>query len=89
MAKIYRDENGNKLYPVCGFQNGQHKFYYWHTKAQNRAYDEPSIKNFDEEERTERWVMCATSYIFDGLIYAPYELYREMKEAIVRYDLCH
>lgn len=87
--KTYRDDKGRKLYPVCGFQKNQHKFDYWHTKALNRWYDDHSDKNYDELEKTESWMLCATTYIFNGLIYAPWEHYNEMKEAIVAYDLNH
>lgn len=89
-AKIYKDSNGKKLYPVCGFQKNQHKFDYWYTKAMNKWYENPDDDDaWEDRERKERWMECATCFVFDGLIYAPWELYNEMKEAIVCYDLCH
>lgn len=89
MANIYKNAEGKKLYPVCGFQSGQHKISYWYTKAQNRWFEEKSTEALEDLERKEKWMECATTYIYDGLIYAPYELYNEMKEAVVCYDLRH
>lgn len=30
--KLYKNEKGEKLYPVGSFQKNQHKFEYWYTK---------------------------------------------------------
>ena len=89
MAKIIRNANGEKLYPVCGFQKSQHKLFYWENKAFLKAHEDgTSEKDYDE------WMfwqdVCEYAHcIHDGLIYMPYRFYNRVKEAIVAYDLHH
>lgn len=40
MAKIYRDKaTGKKLYPVCKWEDNQHKIYNAHDRIMNRIYE--------------------------------------------------
>ena len=40
MAKIYRDKiTGKKLYPVCGWEENQHKIYNAHDRIMIRIYE--------------------------------------------------
>lgn len=88
--KTYRNEKGEKLYPVCGFQRSQHKLYYWHDKAWLRVYDNenPTDKEWEELEFWDE-VLEQSFNVYDGLIYMPYRYYNRVKEAIVAYDLYH
>lgn len=91
MAKVIKDKNGTKLYPVCGFQRSQHKIYYWYDKAWLRVHDDeriPTDKDYEELNFWEEAINYATC-IYDGLIYMPYKFYNRVKEAIVCYDLRH
>lgn len=90
MAKVYRTREGVKLYPVCGFQNGQHKILYWENKAWLRCHDSenPSQADWDELQFWED-VLEYSNCVHDGLIYMPYKYYQHVKEAIVMYDLRH
>lgn len=89
MAKILKDADGTKLYPVCGFQRSQHKIYYWENKYYLLAHSDGAT-----DEDYNNWLkwsdICQyTTCVYDGLIYMPYKYYNIVKEAIVSYDLCH
>ena len=90
MAKVIIS-NGEKLYPVCGFQKSQHKLYYWQNKAWLAVYDNEGNVTEKQEEELEFWneVLDYAHCVHDGLIYMPYRYYNRVKEAIVAYDLRH
>lgn len=39
MAKIYRNKAGKKLYPVCKWEDNQHKIYNAHDRIMIRIYE--------------------------------------------------
>lgn len=91
MTRIYIDKaTGKKLYPVCGFQRSQHKIFNAHDRAFTWVYDteyrdERALAELERVEKAMEWVHC----IYDGLIYAPYDVYLIMKDIIAAYDARH
>lgn len=84
-------KNGVKCYPVCGFENNQHKIDYYYTKAINKCYDtDYSDEAVREREEIENLYDVFNSGVYkDGLVYVPWKFFQRIKELIVRYDLCH
>lgn len=91
MTKVYVDKaTGKKLYPVCGAERSAHKIYNAHDRAFNWVYDtewkdERALAELERVEKAMEWVHC----IIGGLIYAPYEEYKIMKDIIYAYDARH
>lgn len=89
MMKLYRNEEGKKLYPVCSWEQNQHKIYNADDRAHNRLYDTCSDEAIREVERTEHLLEVFDQYVIDGLVYATYEDSVQIKEIIAAYDLRH
>lgn len=88
--KLYRTKDTNeKLYPVCNWENNQHKIGYWYTKARNdydmELNDETEARYNDACEMMEAF----DHYVINGIVYAPYQMYKRLKEAIICYDVRH
>ena len=50
---LYRDKQGNKLYPVCSWEKNQHKLYNALDRAHNELYDAIGEHDLDRIERAE------------------------------------
>ena len=94
MAVITR-KDGTKLYPCCGFEENQHKLYNAYDVAMCALYD--AEDNHDSEamnraqealDRVETalgWEHC----VYNGIIYAPYDVYKIIKDIVGAYDFRH
>ena len=83
--KLYRDKRtGKKLYPVCSWEANQHKLYNAYDRACNNYYD---TGDFEEMEKLEHLISVFDSYVINGMVYAPYEEYKQIKDYIVAYDI--
>ena len=51
MAKIYRNKAGKKLYPVCKWEDNQHKIYNAHDRIMIRIYEAQENGGEDLEAR--------------------------------------
>ncbi len=89
-AKLYKDREGRKLYPVCGFEKNQHKLYNAHDRAMNRIYDgDDSEEAFADLERVERALEAFNRHIIGSTVYATYEESNLIKDYVVAYDVRH
>lgn len=90
--KLYRDQEGKKLYPVCGWEENQHKLYNAHDRILNRicemqeAGQEPP---YEEQEKVERAMQAFDSHVINGLVYATYEDACIIKDYVWAYDARH
>ena len=79
MAKIYRNKAGKKLYPVCKWEDNQHKIYNAHDRIMIRIYEaqenggEDLEALYKEQERIEKALELIDACVIDGLVYATYE----------------
>lgn len=88
MARTYIDKKtGKKLYPVCSWENNQHKLYNAHDRAMIRLYDGEDV--YDELERIEKAMSAFDSCVIGGLVYAVWEDYCLIKSIIGGYDARH
>ncbi len=90
MAKLYKDGEGRKLYPVCSFEHNQHKLYNAHDRAMNRLYDgDDSEEAIAELERVERALSAFNSHVYGPTVYATYEESKLIKDIVAAYDVRH
>ena len=87
--KLYRNREGKKLYPVCSWEQNQHKI----CNASDRAYNrmvETGTENAEREfYRMEHLEEAFEHYIIGGIVYATYEDSVQIKEIVAAYDLRH
>lgn len=89
---IYRNEKGEKLYPVCNWERNQHKIYWYEDKCYNELQDliYNTAEDFTEEE--ERYnEACATLKAFDknvhnDIVYATWQMSCKIKDVIALYN---
>lgn len=94
MAVITK-KDGTKLYPCCGFEANQHKLYHAYDVAMCALYDAEESNDLEAMNRAQEaidrvetalgWEYC----IYNGVIYAPYDVYKIIKDIVVAYDLRH
>ena len=84
MAKIYRNKAGKKLYPVCKWEDNQHKIYNAH---ENGGEDLEAL--YKEQERIEKALELIDACVIDGLVYATYEDGLILKDLIWAYNARH
>ncbi|AVM69729.1 hypothetical protein C3V36_11060 [Lachnospiraceae bacterium oral taxon 500] len=88
--KLYKDKQGRKLYPVCGWEKNQHKIYNAHDRAMNRLYDEDYSEDAQKEvTRVERALEAFDRYVIQGIVYATYEESCLIKDIVGAYDIRH
>lgn len=90
--KLYKTEDGKKLYPVCKWEDNQHKLYNAHDRIMNAIYDarengEP--EPYEQLERIEKAMDAFEKYVINGIIYATYQDGLIIKDYIFAYDLRH
>lgn len=86
---ITRD--GEKLYPVCGWEKNQHKMFNYNDKMYNYMvesdYGDAEVDAFEESERL--LDVFNGGVRSDGLVYAVYGDYKKIKDIIGYYDMTH
>ena len=89
MYKNLRTKDGKKLYAVCRWESNQHKIYNAYDRAMIRCYEEGTEEAFKHREKIETALKWIDNVKDDGLVYAPWEEYKLIKELIGGYDLRH
>ena len=96
--KLYKDKQGNKLYPVCSWQANQHKFYNAHDRIMNHIDDLQDAETIDvleldrayeQQEEIEHLLEVFSTYVYDGIVYATWADRNRMKDYIGAYDVRH
>lgn len=89
LKKVYRNKKGEKLYPVGKWETNQHKIYNYHDRCMNALDDACQDKNVSsaqieelerQVERSNELLESFESYVIDGMVYATYEDYKELKD---------
>ena len=87
MAKLYRNKQGQKLYPVCSWEANQHKLYHAYDCAVLDCYDtEWSEEACEKRDRIEHAIDVFDGCVINGLVYATYEDSQIIKDYIWAYD---
>ena len=76
--KLYRNKQGKKLYPVCSWEENQHKLYNAHDRIMNSIYEAQEAGRdleplYEAQERVEKALEAFDRYVINGLVYATYE----------------
>lgn len=90
--KLYRNKQGKKLYPVCSWEENQHKLYNAHDRIMNKIYEAQEAEQdppYEEQERIEKAMEAFERYVINGLVYATYEESCLIKDYVAAYDLRH
>lgn len=88
-VKVYRNKQGQKLYPVCSWENNQHKLYNASDRARIRWFESYSDEAADEVDEIDRLIEIFDNNIINGLVYATYNDYLKIKDYIAAYDARH
>lgn len=91
---VKRLKDGRKLYPVCRWSANQHKVDAAYTKAlirRDTAYEtgfgiDDAESHLKLMEQAREWIDNVGK---DGIVYAPYPMYKVLKDIIGYYDLTH
>lgn len=90
MAKLYKDKDGNKLYPVCSWEKNQHKLMNAYDIAWLRRYDEDwSEESCAECDRIQEAIDAFNAHVINGLVYATYQMGQIIKDYVWAYDARH
>ena len=90
MRKSYRNKEGEKLYPVCAWEDNQHKLYNAHDRATLMCYDTDwSDKAQAELKRVEDALNAFGKHIIGGIVYATYKDSLVIKDIVAAYDARH
>lgn len=87
MAKLYRNKEGKKLYPVCSWENNQHKLYNAHDRIMVAYYDNEA--DYEEVERVEEAMAAFDRYVINGIVYATWEEGQLIKDYVWAYNARH
>ena len=96
MLKLYKNAQGQKLYPVCSWEANQHKLYNAHDRIMNRIddlEDDPMsdrlelFRAYDQQEEIEHLLEVFSSYVHDGIVYATWKDRNRLMEYIAAYDV--
>lgn len=93
---LYKDKKGNKLYPVCSWEQNQHKLYNANDRIFLAICDAEDAHNFAEVERLleakskiERALDAFDRYVINGIVYATYQDGLIIKDFVWAYDARH
>ena len=85
--KLYKDNQGRKLYPVANWQNNEHKIENEYSKLRLKNYEDMTKKELEYFDSLEE--AYNEMEVIDNFIYANYNHYVILKEAILNYNLRH
>lgn len=93
---VYRDKQGNKLYPVCSWERNQHKLYNAHDRIVVAICEARDAKNYEELERLfdaqdkiERAISVFDGCVINGVVYATYQDGLLIKNYVWAYNARH
>ena len=87
MAQLYRNKEGKKLYPICSWENNQHKLYNAHDRIMVAYYDNEA--DYEEVERVEEAMAAFDRYVINGIVYATWEEGQLIKDYVWAYNARH
>lgn len=93
---VYRDKKtGKKLYPVCSWEDNQHKLYNAHDRIWCAIYEDRENGGEKEDElqealeKLEKAMEAFEAHVIDGLVYATYEDSCLIKDYVAAYNARH
>jgi len=88
MLPLYKDKTtGKKLYPVCGWEENQHKLYNAHDRIMNAIDDGKA--DYDALERIEKAMGAFDAHVIKGIVYATYDNLCLIRDYVGAYNARH
>ena len=84
---VYKNKKGERFYPVCSWEQNQHKLYNAHDRLMNAMYEGEDV--FEELERVERALEAFDRCVIGGVVYATYEDGLLIKDFVWAYNARH
>lgn len=85
---VYTDKkSGKKLYPICSWEQNQHKLYNAHDRIMNAIYDDKA--DYNALDRIERAINAFESHVINGVVYATWEDGLLIKDYVWAYNARH
>lgn len=85
---VYKDkQTGKKLYPVCSWEENQHKLYNAQDRIMNAIYDGET--DWDAVERIDKAISAFEAHVIGGIVYATYEDSLLIKDYVWAYNARH
>lgn len=93
---VYKNKQGEKLYPVCSWEKNQHKLYNAHDRIFLAICDARDAQNYEEleelyalQDKIERAISVFDGYVINGIVYATYQDGLIIKDFVWAYDARH
>lgn len=93
---LYKDKQGNKLYPVCSWEKNQHKLYNANDRiflalcdAMDQQNNEEIEQLLEAKDRIDRALDAFDRYVINGIVYATYQEGLIIKDYVWAYDARH
>lgn len=88
MLPLYKDKTtGKKLYPVCNWEENQHKLYNAHDRIMNAIYDGKA--DYDALENVEKAMSAFDAHVIKGMVYATYDDLCLIRDYVAAYNARH
>lgn len=95
--KLYTNKEGKKLYPVCSWEQNQHKLYNAHDRIlnhrddliENGCSDEEWERCEDSIRRIEKAMTAFENHVIEGIVYATWEDGKIIKDYVWAYNARH
>lgn len=85
--ELPRNKEGKKLYPVCSWEQNQHKLYNAHDRVIN-AYTAGEV-DYEVVEKVEKAMAIFEQHVIGGIVYATWEDRNLIMDYIWAYNARH
>lgn len=82
--RTFRNKDGKKMYPICSWENNQHKLYNAHDRIMNDWYEDKC--GYGEVEKIEKALAIFEENVVNGIVYATWADGQIVKEYIFSHD---
>lgn len=84
---LYRLKSGEKIYPVCSWEENQHKLYNAHDRVMNAIYE--GRADYDDLARVERALNAYEAHVINGIVYATWADRNLIRDFVFAYNARH
>ena len=85
--ELPRNKQGIKMYPVCSWEQNQHKLYNAHDRVMIAISEGKA--DYEDLERVEQAMNAFEAHVIDGIVYATWEDRQLMMDYIWAYNARH
>ena len=85
--ELPRNKQGIKMYPVCSWEQNQHKLYNAHDRVMNAISDGKA--DYDDLEKVEQAMNAFEAHVIGGIVYATWADRNLIMDYIFAYNARH